>query len=127
MKRLWISVAILIFVFNAALFSNYVLKKATQDMTDLLQRAEDCYQAGEIQQALHFTQLARGKWDQLGGYLYTVLHHTESDDVLVLFTQVQCYLEQNEPGGEYAACNAALITKIKLLYEMEAFTVENLF
>lgn len=127
MKRLWISIIVLVLIFSATLVSNRVLKGITEDMTVLLRQAEESYQKGEHRKALDLTRLARQKWEESGGYLYMTLHHTESDDVLVLFTQVQRYLEQEEPGGEYAACNAALITKIELLYEMEQFSLENLF
>ena len=127
MKRLWISIIVLVLIFSATLVSNRVLKGITEDMTVLLRQAEESYQEGEHRKALDLTQLARQKWEEASGYLYMVLRHAESDEVLVLFTQAQCYLEQNEPGGEYTACNAALITKIELLYEMEAFTLENLF
>lgn len=126
MKRLWIAIAVLFLVLAASLVNNHVLYRITSDMTESLQQAEKSFQAGNTQQALLLTQLARQKWEQSSGYLYTVLHHTESDAVLVLFTQAQHYLEQKNPGREYPVCNAALITQIELLYEMEQLNLKNL-
>ncbi len=127
MKRLWISLAVLVFLLSAALVSNRVLHHITNDMADLLRQAEESFQSGDYQQALCLTQHARQKWEESSGYLYTVLRHTESDAILVLFTQVEHYLEQQEPGGEYSACNAALIAQIELLYEMEQLSLKNLW
>ncbi|MGI6498071.1 MAG: DUF4363 family protein [Oscillospiraceae bacterium] len=126
MKRLWISVAVLCLVLAASLANNYALRHLTNDMADSLRQAEEAFEAGDTQQALRLTQLAHQKWERSAGYLYTVLHHTESDAVLVLFTQAQHYLEQDSPDGEYPICNATLIAQIELLYEMEQLNLKNL-
>ena len=126
MKRLWIAGGLLIFILAASLINNWVLAGITGEMTDLLREAESCYEAGDILKAVELTQEARQKWEDASGYLYIVLRHTESDAVLVRFTETLQYLNCGEPGGEYAAANASLIAQIELLHEMEQLNLKNL-
>ena len=51
MKRLWISVLVLLLLFSAALLSNRTLCRMTSEITDLLEQAEAQYQAGDSAQA----------------------------------------------------------------------------
>ena len=64
-------------------------------------------------------------WQSHEAYLHVSLNHSEIDDILLAFNEVQQLLIAPEHGGEYFSANAQLITRIKLLYEMEAFTLKN--
>lgn len=125
MKRLWTSVAILIVVFSVTLLNSQYLSRFTIRLTDLLTLAEQSAENGDWVKASALTKEAVDQWHAHDRYLYTVLRHSDTDEVHVSFREVLEFINCEE-GGEYSAANAKLITKIELLYEMEQLSMQNL-
>lgn len=126
MRRLWLSVGILIVLFCLTLYNTHYLDSYTKEMTALLKQAEICAADGDWDAAADKTEAALDRWRGHETYLHMVLQHRDTDEVLLSFQEVQQLICHQEDGGEYSAANARLITQIGLLYEMEQLNWKNL-
>lgn len=127
MARLWYSLAALAVLVCASLVNTHYMGAFTGELTDLLEQAGACAQQGDWQQAAKITDAAMERWEEEEGYLHMVLQHADTDEILLEFCEVRQLLSHREDGGEYSAANERLITQIWLLYEMEQFSLKNLF
>ncbi len=127
MRRLWASLAILVFLFCAALVNSWYLNHYTNELVTLLRQAESCAASGDWDAAGDKTEAALIVWKDRETYLHMVLQHQDTDQVLLNFQEVRQLITHQEDGGEYAASNARLIAQIELLSEMEELTFKNIF
>ena len=125
MKRLWIAAALLAAAVVLALWNSWYLKSYLTRVSDLLDHAEVLAEGGDWDGAQRLTQDAYSRWDQRSCYFYTVLRHADTDEVYTGFQEVQEYLSCQE-AGEYSAANARLTAQLRLLWEMEQLTLQNL-
>lgn len=125
MKRLWISVTLLLFLFSSTLANTYYLSSFTMELTELLSQAEYQGEAGNWEAAIGLTKKARQIWESHSLYLHTTLRHADIDNVYLLFLQTQEFLDCRE-SGEYSAANATLMGQLKLLCEQEKPSIENI-
>jgi hypothetical protein len=126
MRRFWISLAVLGGMLLATLCNTSYLRAYTQELTALLTQAEVCAADGDWDAAADKTEAALEAWKSRETYLHMVLPHQDTDEILLDFLEVLQLLYHRETGGEYAAANARLTTRIGLLYEMEQFNLKNL-
>ena len=127
MRRICISVAVLAALFCGTLFNTHYLNNYTRDLIGLLSEAEACASMGDWDTASDKTDAALERWHSREGYLHVILQHKDTDEILLNFQEVRQLIAHQEEGGEYAAANAKLIARIGLLYEMEPFSLKNLF
>ena len=125
MRRLWIACGILAALFAAALYNTWHLDRLTASLSDQLTRAEACAEAGNWEEAARLTEGAFDEWDSHTVYLHVLLRHADTDEVYTGFQEVQEYLSCQE-AGEYSAANARLTAQLRLLWEMEQLTLQNL-
>ena len=126
MRRFWISLAVLAGLFCTTLYNTHYLGNYTQELTALLTQAEACAADGDWDAAADKTEAALNLWNSRATYLHMVMHHQDTDDILLDFQEVRQLIDHQEDGGEYAAANARLIARIGLLYEMEQLNLKNL-
>jgi hypothetical protein len=126
MRRFWISLAVLWGLLGATLCNTCYLRAYTHQLTALLTQAQTCAAGGDWDAAADRTEAALETWKSRETYLHMVLPHKDTDEILLDFHQVLQLLYHREDGGEYAATNTRLITRIGLLYEMEQFNLKNL-
>lgn len=126
MRRLWVSVTVLILLFCLTMYNSRYLDDYTKELTTLLRQAELCAADGDWDAAADKTEAALDSWKNQETYLHMVLQHRDTDEVLLAFQEVQQLISHQEDGGEYSASNARLITQIELLYEMEQLNWKNL-
>lgn len=126
MRRLWVCVAVLAALVCATLCNTWYLGRYTGELIDLLTQAEACASQGDWDAAGEKTEAALERWKSREVYLHMVLQHRDTDEILLDFQQVLQLIVHREQGGEYAAVNARLITRIGLLYEMEQLNWKNL-
>lgn len=126
MRRLWISVTVLILLFGLTMYNSYYLGSYTKELTTLLRQAEICAAEEDWDAAADKTEAALDRWKNRETYLHMVLQHRDTDEVLLAFQEVQQLISHQEDGGEYSASNARLITQIELLHETEQLNWKNL-
>lgn len=125
MKRLWISLAILLVIFAGALGNIYYVARISNCLVTGLNHAEACAEAGNWPQAQIFTRQAQAQWDRYCPYLYMTQCHGTTDEINTGFREVlECIQWQTVP--EYSAANGVLIAEVEHLAEMEDLTWENL-
>lgn len=125
MKQICISIGIMVFIFSAALINNWYLGRLTGEFTDTLSLAQQNAELGDWGTAAELTDQVQQQWHDAETYLYIVLRHDETDAVGAGLREVRQLLEWEEMA-EYSAANASLVEDIRLLAEMETFSLKNL-
>ncbi|WP_294515579.1 DUF4363 family protein [uncultured Intestinimonas sp.] len=125
MRRLWLSLALLVLIFAATVGNSLYLKHLTGTITDLLEKAQDQAMEECWEEADALTHEALRHWQDRELYLYTTLRHADTDEVYTSFREVEGFLHTREPQ-EYAASNARLIARLELVASMEQFSLQNL-
>lgn len=125
MKRLVISLAILVVLAAGGLMSNCHLNTVSGRLSDMLNQAEAMGESGDWEGARQLTVEAQKYWEDSSFYLYTVLRHDYTDEVNTGFHEV-LELIQWQASPEYAAANGELITQVRHLSEAEQFNLKNL-
>ncbi len=126
MKRLVIASVILVVIFAAALINTRFLGTYTKEISGLLQNAETSASGFDWNAAGKDTDKAMELWEKKRAYFYVTLFHGETDAVYQDFCEVKKLIEYQQ-YGEYSAANARLIARLKLLWDMERLTLENVF
>lgn len=125
MKQLWISVSLLAVIFVATLANAHYLEGFSLGLKDILAQAEMVAEQEDWAVAESLTQEALQKWESHDMYLYTMLRHSDADQVHTGFHEVMEFIRCQE-GGEYSAANSRLIAQIELISQMEQFSLKNL-
>lgn len=124
MRRLWISVGLLLLLLGGSLFNAWYAKELTDTMGEQLRLAQQMTKTGRWEQALALTQQVYDQWESRHFYLHSTMRHSDTDQILRGFRTVIEYLRLQEPD-QYNAANADLITQLELLAEMEQPSVVN--
>lgn len=125
MKRIWISITILAVVFGAALANSWYLDSLTEQMAQNLEAAQALAESDDWEGGQRLTQAVMAQWESSANYLYIVVRHSDSDEVAAGFREVLQLLEWKEEA-EYTSANARLVEELRLLADMEQFTLRNL-
>ncbi len=125
MKRLWISLAILLAIFAGSLGNIYYVAHISSLLVTNLNQAEACAEAEDWGQAQSLTRQTQAQWDHYAPYLYMTQCHGTTDEINTGFREVlECIQWESVP--EYSAANGVLIAEVEHLAEMEDLTLENL-
>ena len=125
MKRLWISLAILLAIFAGSLGNIYYVAHISSLLVTNLNQAEACAEAEDWGQAQSLTRQTQAQWDHYAPYLYMPQCHGTTDEINTGFREVlECIQWESVP--EYSAANGVLIAEVEHLAEMEDLTLENL-
>ena len=126
MKRLVISLGLLLLIAGATLGNTAFLKTRTQALEELLTTAQAAVGRQDWREAEDLTKQALDQWRQLEFYLHVTLRHDDIDQILASIQEVRQYLTCPEDTAEYAAANARLLTQLELLCEAECHTLHNI-
>ncbi|MBP1736746.1 MAG: hypothetical protein H6Q60_627 [Oscillospiraceae bacterium] len=127
MKRLWISVALLVVMLAGSFLNYYYIKHICRELTDTLSSAQAYAQEGDWEHSEQSVTQARSAWEAHEPYFHVIFVHRDIDQILVEFHSLGELANKQETGGEFAAACAALMSEINLLYEMDALNLENIF
>ncbi|MCD8384138.1 MAG: DUF4363 family protein [Clostridiales bacterium] len=125
MRRLSISVAILLLLFGAGLWNISLLEGISGRLASQLEHAEALAETGDWDRAEELTLAAKDEWEAAASYLYVVLRHDYTDEVNTGFYEVLELLQWQETP-EYAAANGELVAQVQHLSEAERLTWRNL-
>lgn len=127
MKRIWIAVTIILTIAAAIGCHVLYLGSFTARLNELLSQAERQVELQNWSQGEALTRQAMEDWESHDFYLHTVLRHEDIDAILTSFQEALAFLTGGErQPAEYAAANARLITRLKLLIEGELPTLKNI-
>ena len=125
MKRLWISLAILLAIFAGSLGNIYYVAHISSLLVTPLTPAAAWAEAEDWGQAQSLTRQTQAQWDHYAPYLYMTQCHGTTDEINTGFREVlECIQWESVP--EYSAANGVLIAEVEHLAEMEDLTLENL-
>lgn len=125
MKKGWLAVGVLAGMVALALWHVSALGGLTGSLTQGLRAAQSQAAQGNWAAAERLTGEAAERWAREGLYLHVTLDHKTTDDIAVGFAETLGFLRQRDEG-EYAAANAQLMERLRLLGEAERPSLENL-
>ena len=127
MKRLYVSLGLIALLAALCGVHTVYLSRFTDELTGLLDQAQEQVDRGDWEGAFRLTQQAKDQWVDNVGYLHVTLRHADVDAILVSFDEALAFLQGSEhQPAEYAAVNARLLTQLALLLEAELPTITNL-
>lgn len=124
MKRLWISVVILLAMLGSTLGNSWYLNRLISDFEQKLTAAHELSARGNWDTSRTITQQVLDHWQEHDFYFHIMLPHRDIDEIHLTFCEVQEYLNLEEPD-QYNAANAKLIAQLGLLAEMERLNLKN--
>lgn len=125
MLRLWSSTIALCLILILSFATANWCDNLTSSYIQRLEYAQTLTEESHWQEASQITQEVYEHWQSQSFPLYILLRHSDLDKILISFQSVSQYLEQ-EDQEPYRANNAQLIAQLKLLAEMEQFSLENI-
>lgn len=126
MKRLMIAVCLLLAVLGATLGNSFYLKGLNEELSTLLERADRQAAMGNWDEAALFVRTAREQWQSHDFYLHVTLRHNDVDQIDSDFQELSALLEHREEG-EYSAVLSRLSSRLRLIYEGETLSLQNVF
>ena len=128
MKRLYLSVGLIVLMAAACGVHIWHISTFTGQLTGLLSQAQERVEREDWDGAAQLTHQAKDQWQANEGYLHITLRHADIDAILLSMDETLAFLEGDEQQpAEYAAANARLIGQLELLAEAEKPTLTNLF
>ena len=125
MKRLWISVAILLTMLGATLGNSWYLNSLISGFTQELTSAHQLAAQNDWASARQITGQVTDHWQKHDFYFHVMLPHRDIDEIHLTFQEIEEYLELEETD-QYNATSAKLITQLGLLAEMEQLNLNNI-
>lgn len=125
MKRLWISVVILLTMLVSTLGNSWYLNNLISDFEQKLTAAHELSAHDNWDTSRQITEQVVEHWQEHDFYLHVMLPHRDIDDIHLTFREVQEYLKLEETD-QYNAANAKLIAQLGLLAEMERLNWKNI-
>lgn len=124
MRRFFISIGILLVLLFCGIANANYAGALTEDISTQLNQAQALVHEQQWEQALAATQKIYTQWNSHHFYLHTILRHVETDQVTLGFeTVLECLKLQD--AQQYSTANAALLTHLSLLREMETISLAN--
>ncbi len=125
MKRLWISVVILLTMLVSTLGNSWYLNNLISGFEQKLTAAHELSARNNWDTARKITQQVLDHWQEHDFYFHVMLPHRDIDDIHLTFCEIQEYLKLEETD-QYNAANAKLIAQLDLLAEMERLNLKNI-
>ena len=127
MRRLWLPLLLLAVMTGAAIVNVVCLDRFVDGLTADLEQAQILAAAGDGDGAYALTSQAETRFLGRSFSLHVTLSHADLDEVEVLFQEVLAQLGSDDLYPAYAAANARLLTRLRLLSEGEQPDLENIF
>lgn len=125
MRRMTISLVILLVLTGLGIWNCMALRHISSNIVHSLALAEQCGESGDWEGAERLTRQAQSDWEDANLFLYIVLRHDYTDEVNTGFQEVLALIQWQETP-EYASANGELISQVKHFSEAEQLTIENL-
>ncbi len=125
MKRLYLSIFLLLLICGLGLWNISSLRQVTEDLTSLLEQAETAAVEENWEAASRLTREAHDLWKERETYVYITVSHTLLEEISASFQSVETFIYWQEIP-EYTSANNTLLAQIKLIWESEEFSLENL-
>lgn len=126
MKRLWISVGLLLLLGALAWFHVARLTALTEELTGLLTQVEQALEQEDWDRAADAAADMDARWERQAFYLHTTLHHEDIDAIRASIKEMRSYLDCRDDAAECLAVNARLINQLELLVEAELPSLKNI-
>ena len=126
MKRLWISVTIVLLLVCLAAVHVWKLDRYTVQMGRQLELVQNHLYREDWESASPLLRTTYQQWEENAFYLHITLRHEDIDDIRSSFREALTFLDSREDSAECAAVIGRLRNQLELLLEAELPSVKNL-
>lgn len=124
-RGLFLPVAVLAAMLAFSLWNSAVMSAHVQRWQAQVDEANRMAQAGDWTEAAEILTAAYDDWSQQQTYLHTVTQHDAVDDAEAMYQRAMAFAACREVS-EFRAEAADLQDQLRLLAEMERFSLENI-
>ncbi|MBQ7567018.1 MAG: DUF4363 family protein [Oscillospiraceae bacterium] len=124
MKRLWIALSTLLFLFALCAAGKAAVTVRVDAMLEHLARTQTAAAQGDFGDASNAAKEAEDYWLQNGVLLGSLLRHDEADGVTAQLAELRAYAETGDRDELLAVCAAAM-RQLEHIREMESPLVQN--
>ena len=125
MKRLWIGIALLLFLLGAGILTTRRMDRLAQPICNLLQQASQAALQHNWEQAKPLAEEAQSLWQQNWQLCASLIDHTPMEEIDELYAKLNVYLSSAD-AVPFAACCAQLQAKTQATGEAHGFSWWNL-
>lgn len=125
MKRLWISLALILAVIAITFAGSYHFEGIHKQITERVNEAELAALSADWEHALQHAEDAYRIWDEHSFFIYSTMRHNDADTVFTSLDQaVGCAKIQDEHG--FVVAVSGVRSKLFLISENELPSFENI-
>lgn len=125
MKRLWVSVFLLILLLSVCWLGNAAANQAAAEMNRQLSYVKGELHSGNLSTALAASQSLGRQWENEHRKLCTFMPHGELTDIEETLSMLPALIQTGETGQAEAQCSLAE-AQLNRLSESESVTLDNL-
>ena len=125
MKYFAIPCAILALILALSLFNAKTMGSYVSDWCEKLDAAQEAADGGNWAEAEHQIRSVHEAWDEKQSYFHIVSVHAELDEAEALLAKSLSFAREQD-AAEFRANIAELITRLRLLSEIQEVSVKNI-
>ena len=126
MKRLWISVCLIVLLAVLFSFHLWTLDRFTTNLCRQLELVQNHLLREDWENAAPLLRNAYNQWEDKAFYLHTTLRHQDIDAIRSSFREAMAFLPSRDDSGECISILERLRNELELLLEAELPTIKNL-
>lgn len=125
MKRLWISIFLILAVVAMTFVGSYHFREINQNVSTLITNAELAALSADWDEVKRLSEEAYQSWDDHSFFLYSTMRHLDTDAIYTALVQaVGCAQTKDEHG--FVAAARTITTKLWLMEETDGLSLENI-
>lgn len=126
MKRIIISIILLVICFGTAAVEMYYVTKRADDYIDKIEQIDMLMLKDDFENALPLCEEIDDSWSDIAEKINTMLIHDYIDDIGVSFSQMRSHIETNNPDMYFAESSGAK-KELTAIRKSEFLNLENIF
>lgn len=124
MKRLFLSIGILLCLLFASLATSQWVTNLSDNLAVQLEFAQSCAEQENWQRTLEILEHAKSQWHEEQSRLFVLLQHKDIDQVYLSFDLLFCYAKQKDLKNYLPTSEKALF-QLDILAKMESPCLQN--
>ena len=126
MRRVWLGIGILVFLFTIGIAADIILDHICQPISENLTKASNLAENGQFEQAFSMAMDAKKSWEHAWHGVGFLSDHSPMDEIDGLFSQAQAYAQMGAYDDFSASC-ARISNLITAVAEAHSLSWWNLF
>ncbi len=121
MNRVIVSIILLASMAAGCFYSVYLTSKRTDELSELIDKIEQCHSDGEEEQAQEYAKQLKDSWDSILHYSLLVNDLGHAMEITSCIAEISSYVQEGD-DNVYAACDRAQ-AQLDLFQQMQTPTL----